>query len=60
VSFIVVNIVSIIGTSIGEPNLTNAEAEWQEKYMLMIFVIVLLIGYLVNVVTVALEKDQKK
>ncbi|MGF3554282.1 MAG: zinc-ribbon domain-containing protein [Thermoplasmatota archaeon] len=60
VSFIVVNIVSILGTSIGEPNLANAEAEWQEKYMIMIFVIVLLIGYLVNVATVAFEKDQKK
>lgn len=60
VSFIAVNIVSIIGTNIGEPNLENAEAEWREKYMIMIFVIVLLIGYLINVATVAWEKDQKR
>jgi len=60
ISLIVVNIISAIGTSINDPDLEKAEREWREKYMLMIFVIVLLIGYLINVIAVALEKDQKK
>jgi len=59
VSLIIVNIISVVGTSIGEPELANAEKEFREKYMLMIFVIVLLIGYLINVATVAWEIDQK-
>jgi len=57
VSLIVVNIISVVGKSTGELDLINAEKEWREKYMLMIFVIVILIGYLVNVATVAWEKD---
>jgi len=60
VSLIVVNIISVIGKDIDEPNLAKAQTEWREKYMLMIFVIVLLIGYLINVATIAWEKDQKK
>jgi hypothetical protein len=60
VSLIVVNIISVIGTDIGEPDLAKAQTEWREKYMLMIFVIVLLIGYLINVAIVAWEKDQKR
>lgn len=59
VSFIIVNILSVIGTSIGDLELANAETEWREKYMLMIFVIVLLVGYLIKVATVALEKGEK-
>lgn len=60
VSFIVVNILSVVGTSIGDLELVNVETEWREKYMLMIFVIVLLVGYLIKVASVAWEKDKKK
>ena len=60
VSMIVATIITTIGISINEPYLINAEEEWREKYMFMIFVIVLLIGYLINVATVAWEKDQKR
>jgi len=60
VSFVVVNIVSVVGRGTGEPDLANVETEWREKYMLMTFVIVLLVGYLINVATVAWEKDKNK
>jgi ribosomal protein L40E len=59
ISWIIVNILSILGTSIGNLELINAEVVWREKYMLMIFVIVLLVGYLIKVATVAWEKDKK-
>jgi len=59
VSFIAVNILSVVGTSIGDMELANIEIEWREKYMLMIFVIVLLVGYLIKVATVTLEKEEK-
>lgn len=58
VSMIAVNIISVIGTNIGDPELTNAEVIWREKYMIMVFVIVVLIGYLIKMVSVTLEKDQ--
>jgi hypothetical protein len=58
-SFIIVNILSVVGTSIGDLELANVETEWREKYMLMIFVIVLLVGYLIKVASVAWEKDKK-
>ena len=58
-SFIIVNILSVVGTSIGDLELANVEIEWREKYMLMIFVIVLLVGYLIKVASVAWEKDKK-
>jgi len=60
ISTVVVTIVSAVGASTGEPDLIKAEMEWREKYMLMIFVIVLLIGYLINVATVAWEKDKER
>ena len=59
VSLIIVKILSVVGTSIGDLELANVETEWREKYMLMIFVIVLLVGYLIKVATVAWEKDKK-
>lgn len=59
VSLIAVNILSVIGTSIGDPKLANAEIEWREKYMMMIFVIILLVGYLIKVATIAWDKDKK-
>jgi hypothetical protein len=54
-----VNILSVVGSSIGDSELANVEIEWREKYMLMIFVIVLLVGYLIKVAPVAWEKDKK-
>jgi ribosomal protein L40E len=60
ISMIVVNIISIVGRSTNVPDFAKVETEFREKYMLMIFVIVLLIGYLINVVNVAWEKDQKQ
>jgi uncharacterized membrane protein/ribosomal protein L44E len=60
ISFVVVNIVSVVGRSTDVPDLANVETEWREKYMLMTFVIVLLVGYLINVATVAWEKDKNK
>jgi hypothetical protein len=60
VSLIAANIITVIGESIGNPDLANAEKIWREKYLAMIFVIALLIGYLIKVVSVTWEKDQKK
>jgi hypothetical protein len=60
ISLVVVTILSAVGTSVNMPDLVNAEREWREKYMLITFVIVLLIGYLINVATVAWEKEQIK
>ena len=57
---IVVNIMSIIGNSIGDLELVNAVIEWREKYIVMMFVIILLVGYLIKVASLAWEKDQKK
>jgi hypothetical protein len=57
---IVVNIMSIVGNSIGDLEFVNAVIEWREKYMVMIFVIILLVGYLIKVASYAWEKDQKK
>ena len=56
ISWIIVNILSIIGTNIAEPELINIEVAWREKYMVMIFVIVLLVGYLIKVARVAWEE----
>jgi len=60
VSLVAANIITVIGESIGDPDLANAEIILREKYLAMIFVIALLIGYLIKVVSVALEKDQIK
>lgn len=59
-SLVVVNIISIVGNSIGVLELVNAGIEWREKYIVMMFVIVLLVGYLIKLGSVAWEKDQKK
>ncbi len=59
-SLIVVNIISVVGASIGDSELAKAELVWREKYIHMLFVIVLLVGYLVKVVSFAWEKEQKK
>lgn len=59
-STVAVNILSVVGASTGEPDFIEAETQWREKYMMMIFVIVILIGYLINVATLAFEKDKKK
>ena len=60
ISLVVVNIISVVGTSINDLELANVKIEWREKYMMMIFVIVLLVGYLIKVATFAWEKDLKK
>lgn len=60
VSLVAANIITVIGESIGNPDLANAEIIWREKYLAMIFVIALLIGYLIKVVSVTWEKEQIK
>ena len=60
ISTIVVSIASAVGKSTGEVDLIKAETQWREKYMLMVFVIIILIGYLINVATVAWEKDKER
>ena len=60
ISTIVVTIASAVGKSTGEVNLIKAETQWREKYMFMIFVIIILVGYLINVATVAWEKDKER
>lgn len=59
-SLIAVNIITVIGESLGNPDLANAETIWREKYLAMIFVIALLIGYLIKIVSVTWEKEQIK
>jgi hypothetical protein len=60
VSLVAANIITVIGESIGNPDLANAEIIWREKYLAMIFVIALLIGYLIKVVSVTWENDHIK
>jgi hypothetical protein len=59
-STIALNIIGVIGQNENIQEFIDAETQWRENYMVMIFVIIVLLGYLINIITVAFEKDQKK
>lgn len=52
------NIVSIVGNAAGETYLVKATSDWINKYLLMIYILVLLTGYLILMAMISLEKSK--
>ena len=57
ITLVVGNIISVVGSAAGEQDIVTASSEWIKNYILMLYILVLLSGYLILIAMISMEKD---